>query len=490
MSVGHAAVWAMAGQYVSFAIMFATSVVISRFFLGPDEVGLFSIALSAGLLLAVVQDFGLTRYVTGLPVFDAREQRRCTSVALVFSFVVAGIICAAAYPLAWFYGMPDIGPLLIIIGASYFFIPFNVVPMALMGRVMRFSGHFSVNVGAALTHAATGLVLAYLGFSAYSLAWATLAAAIAKGLIAQGLQPALPFPLRFDRLKPIIGFGSKTSSLYVVNALGTRTPDMIVGRILEVFSVGLFSRATSLAEQFRMLIAGAIGSVFYPTFARLRDEGEPLGPAYLRVCAGYSVLVLPGLAALSLAAEPLVMILYGPQWIGTAPLLSLIAIQAAMVSCLPLVTDIPILLGKINRLIVLGVLETLAAVSLLIAGSLMAGAEGAAASRIAYAFAFFLVYMRFMMVTLGFTLAGWLAIMAKSLVVTAATIAPLAAAYAFWVPPDKMDFGQLLACSLAGAAMWLVTVFAIRHPALPDMIGTARPLLARVLPARLIAALP
>ena len=50
MSVRHAAVWAMAGQYLSFAIQFITSVIISRLFLSPAEVGLFSIGLSAALI--------------------------------------------------------------------------------------------------------------------------------------------------------------------------------------------------------------------------------------------------------------------------------------------------------------------------------------------------------------------------------------------------------------------------------------------------------
>jgi hypothetical protein len=52
MSVRGAAVWALAGQYVAFAIQFAATVVISRLFLAPAEVGLFSIALAAALLIA------------------------------------------------------------------------------------------------------------------------------------------------------------------------------------------------------------------------------------------------------------------------------------------------------------------------------------------------------------------------------------------------------------------------------------------------------
>ena len=64
-SVRGAALWSMAAQYASFAITFVTSVLISRFFLGPEEVGLFSIALAAAMLVSVLQDFGITRYVAG-----------------------------------------------------------------------------------------------------------------------------------------------------------------------------------------------------------------------------------------------------------------------------------------------------------------------------------------------------------------------------------------------------------------------------------------
>ena len=482
MSVGHAALWAMAGQYASFVILFATSVIISRYFLGPDEVGLFSIALATALLLAVLQDFGLTRYIAGLPHLNAEEISRCSSVALIFSLVVAGLIALSAWPLAWVYDLPDLAPLLLIIAASYVFVPLSVVPMALMSRVMRFSGHFAVNVGGALIHALVALALAAMDFSAFSLAWATVAAALGKGVIAQVLQPAAPVPFRLDGIKPIIGFGSKTSALYITGALGTRTPDMIVGKLVDLIAVGLFSRATSLAGQFRMLIAGAIGSVFYPAFARIRDNGEPMGPAYLRVCAGYSALVLPGMAFLALAAEPVVLLLYGPEWVGTAALLSFIALQSGLMLCLPLVTELPILVGQINRLILFNIVETVVSILLLVLGSYWAGAWGAAASRLVYAFCFYAIYMHFIAGVVEFRIGAWVAIMAKSTIVSLATIAPLALVYAFWVGPAEAGIVAMIVASMAAAVTWLGAMIAVRHPALTDLQTTALPIVNRLSP--------
>ena len=454
MGVRGAAVWAMAGQYLGFAIQFVTSVIISRYFLSPAEVGLFSIALSAAMLVSMLQDFGLSRYISALPTIDAETRARCSTVAFGFSFVVAGIICAAAWPMAMFYHQPHLTPILLIIGASYLFMPLSVVPMALLARTMSFHGHFVINVGAGLAQGAVGLTLASMGYSAQSLAWATLAANVARGLIAQGLRPAPPWPLRFDGLEPILGAGSRLTLLYASG------------------SVGLYSRAVSLSDQFRMLISGAIGSVFFPAFARIRDRGEPLGPAYLRVVAGYTAVIWPGMAGLSFAAEPIVRLLYGPRWMGVAPLLSMISLTEIFLVALPLHTDLPILLGRLNRLLAFNVVDTVMSITLLAAGCVR-GVEGAAASRIVYGACWVLLYARFLQRLVGFDVPGLLRIYLKSGVAAAGALAPLALTYIFWVGPAEIKMPLLLTCVSLGVAMWFALLWALRHPAFEDIIALA-----------------
>ncbi len=472
MSVRGAAVWAMAGQYLSFGIQFITSVIISRFFLSPAEVGLFSIALAAALLASVLQDFGLSRYISGLPKVDDAEIARCSSVALLFSFIVSGLIAAAAWPMAALYHQPALLPILLIIAASYLFVPLAVVPMALLGRTMSFRGHFTINVGGALAQGTVALVLAAAGFSAFALAWGTLACGMARGVIAQVLRPALPWPLRLDKVKPIIGTGSRLSLLYATGALGTRTPDMIVGKTLGLVAVGLYSRATSLSDQFRMLISGAIGSVFYPAFARIRDRGEPLGPAYLRVCAGYSAVIWPGMAGLALASTPIVHLLYGEAWMGVAPLLLIISLTEILLVSLPLHTDLPILMGKINKLLVFNITDTVMSVSLLVVGCFW-GLEGAALSRLVYGVCWIALYTRFLHGLVKFDLPALLRIYARSAAATLAALTPLALTYAFIAGPQVIGFLTLSAAVGAGVVLWFAALVLLRHPALSDLLGIA-----------------
>jgi len=472
MSVRHAAVWAMAGQYISFAIMFANSVIISRFFLTPAEIGLFSIALAASMVAAVLQDFGLSRYIAGLRVVDAEALSRCASVAFLFSFVVAGIIAASAWPMALTYHQKALFPILLIIAASYLFVPLSVVPMALMGRTMSFHGHFCVNVGGAVALAGSALTLSALGLSSFALAWATLIAAIARAAIAQALRPAAPWPLRTDGVRPIMANGAKLTTLYGIGALGSRTPDMIVGKLLGLLSVGLYSRAASLSDQFRMLISGAIGSVFYPAFARKRDAGEPLGPPYLRVVAGYTAIIWPGMAGLALASRPVVHLLYGDRWTAVAPLLSAISLTEIFLVMLPLHTDLPILLGRLNRLMVFNVADTVISLSLLALGCLW-GLEGAAISRLVYGLCWLALYARFLHGLVGFDVRALLTIYAKSAAGAVAALAPLAGVYLCWVGPDAITMPVLLPAVGAGVGLWLAVLVLVRHPALDDLFAMA-----------------
>lgn len=487
MSVRGAAVWAMAGQYLSFAIQFITSVIISRFFLTPQEVGLFSIALAAALVVSVLQDFGLSRYIAGLPTVDAEERARCSTVALFFSFVVAGLIAAAAWPMARTYHQPDLAPMLLIIAGSYVFIPLGVVPMALMARTMSFRGHFTVNVGAAGTQAVVALGLAWAGYSAFALAWATFANGVARGLIAQALRPAPPWPLRISGIRPILSVGSRLSGLYACYGLTARTPDMIVGKLLGLLAVGLYSRAVSLSDQFRTLIAGAIGSVFYPAFARIRDRGEPLGPAYLRVVAGFTAIIWPGMAGLALASFPVVRLLYGAKWMAVAPLLATISLTEILLVALPLSTDLGVLMGKINQLIALYVVEMVMSMAVLAAGCHW-GTEGAAASRFVYGLGWNILYARFMYRLIGFDVRALLAIYAKSGLATLAALAPLSAVYLFWVGPTHIGLPLLFGAVGAGVMLWLAAMVALRHPALEDLLGLAAHLPGGRLLQRLIGA--
>jgi len=481
-SIRTAAVWGMAGQYGAFIVQFATSVVISRFYLSPGEVGLFGTALAAAMLVAIFQDFGISRYVAGEAELDDAKLRRCFSVSIVFALAVGLVILALAWPAARFYGSAGLFPILATIAASYLLVPFGIVPSALLQRRLDFRGLFFVNVGAAVAWGATTIVCAASGWGAMSLAWGTVAQAAARALLGQwmsGAHPALPLSLKGTR--DIVTFGGANAALSLSGALGMRSPELIIGRLLDFAAVGLYGRAVSLSGQLRLLVSGAIGGVFFPAFARLRDRGEPFAPAYLRVVSAYSVTTWPAMLFLAASAPTVVGLLYGPVWMGVAPLLTFIAISEIAFTALPLHMDIPIVLKQMRALVARNLLDTLASIVTLVIAATVS-IEWAAASRIAYGIAWFAIYAGFMQRLIGFRWGAVVALYLQSLACAGATVLPL---IVVWLRGGHVsDFGTLALLATAGCVGWAAMLFLVRHPARIEFLDMAAGLRTRLSAAR------
>jgi O-antigen/teichoic acid export membrane protein len=327
------------------------------------------------------------------------------------------------------------------------------------------------------------VVLAWQGFSAESLAIAMIGQAAVRAAIAQRLRP-VPIPLipRLDGASDALRFGAGSTVLCVSGALGVRSPDLIVGHMLGLAMAGLYSRSSALAAQLHMLVVGAIGSIFYPAFARLRDEGEPLGPHYERVVAGYGAVVWPAMALLAALAEPVILTLYGPVWREAAPLLVWMALGELCFVMLPLHMDLPILMGQMRRVIWYNLFDTAAAAGTLIVFSYW-GIEAAAIARLAYGVLWVCVYAGFMHEVAGFKWRNMLAIYLRSGLVALITVAPTLITIRFWRSAGDLQFLDLAMLGIVAVPCWLGALFLVRHPARRELTE----LLVHLLPKRMQA---
>ena len=422
MSVRSAAIWAIASQYTSFAIQFVTSVVLARWFIDPSELGLFSIAFAAITLVAFLQDFGVARYIAGER--DLTEEKIQTaftlSISVAWSVALASILLA--WPVAWFYDEPRLLPLGLVIASAYLLVPLAIVPQALCQRRMDFKSNTMIEVGAALANGATALFLAMRGHGAMALAWGAFAQQAARMAVSQWRAGGmLPRVLRLKGSAPIVALGGTNTVQSVCASVTVRAPELLIGRILNEVAVGLFARASGLALQLRLLVSGAVTGVFYPAFRKVRDEGQPLGPPYLRVVAAYTGITWPAMAGIAVLAEPLVQLLYGPRWIATAPLLAWVALSQLCYVAVPLNGDLPILLGQMKRLVRFNIYETIASV-LLLALAAPFGLIWVAVSRLAHGLFWIATYAPFLREILEVRWPDLLRIWAKSLIGTVAAV--------------------------------------------------------------------
>lgn len=481
MSIRRAALWSLVSQYSTFVVQFATSVIISRFFLLPADVGLFSIALAAAMVVAIFQDMGISRFVTGQPDMRESDVRDYAAVAVGIGWLVAGVVALSAVPLAHFYGEPGLRKLVLIIAAAYTVTPFAIVPAAMLTRAMNFRALFVLNAGSAIAGGAVAVASAASGSGAQSLAWGMLATSLVRAIAALIAQPIFPRkPDRLEVVRPMLGFGSSAFVLSLSGAIGMRSQDLIVGRILGVGATGLFTRASALAGQMSNLVVGAINGVFYPAFARKRDEGSPLAEPYLHLVACNTALNWAAAVGLALAAEPVVRLLYGPNWAQVVPLLRWTAIAEMCFFAVPLQMDIPILLGKIRTLVWINLLDTAATVVIL-AVFAMHGLEAAAMSRLIGGVLWFAVYISFIGMLLKLPKRQLCGIYLRSAICAGAAGLPLLTANTLGWFGGQIGWFALLFLTGSGGLIWLAALWLVGHPAWQEirMASQALPIMRR-----------
>lgn len=464
MSIRRAAVWSFASQYASFAIQFAASVIISRLFLLPVDVGLFSIALAASMVVAIFQDMGISRFVTGQPEMREDHLGEYAAVAVGLGWLIAGLVAMAALPMAYFYGEPGLTKVMLIIAGSYAVFPFAIVPAAMLTRALNFRLLFMANAGSALVGALTAIGTAAAGQGPASLAWGMAAMNVTRLGIVMAAHPVMPrWPEQLQTVRAMLGFGGSSFVISLSGAIGMRCQDLIVGRLLGIAATGLFTRASALAGQMTTLMVGAINTVFYPAFAKKRDAGEDLAAPYLHLIACNTGINWAAAIGLALAAEPVVHLLYGPNWAEVAPLLRWTALAEMFFVAMPLQMDVPILLGRIKPLVWINLFDTLITIIILVVAAGW-GLEAAAIGRILTGAVWLLIYASYIPRLVGIKLRDLGAAYAKSLIVALAAGVPLAVAKWNGLAGAEMGFVNLLGLSLAGACCWLVALQLVRHP--------------------------
>lgn len=470
MPVRTAALWALASQYASFALQFVASIVLARWFISPEQLGRFSIAFAAVTLVAFLQDFGVTRYINGERDLTPEKLRSAFTISVVFAWAVALLALASAWPIAEFYGDPQLLPLTLVIAGSYLLVPLAIVPQATCQRRMDYRSNTLIEVGSATANALTALALAILGQGALALAWGAFAQQAARLLISQWRSGGmLPWPPRISRATDIVALGGTNTVQVVCNSLSARAPELVIGRMIDSAAVGLFARASGLALQLRLLIAGAVTGVFYPAFRRIRDSGAPLGPPYLRVLAAYTGVTWPAMAGIAVLGEPLIRLLYGERWIAAAPLLTWVALSQIGYVALPLYADLPLLMGRLKPLIRCMIAETVISVAL-IAITAPLGLEWVAASRVVHALLWVVIYLPLMRSTLDLRYRDIALAWLRSAAVSLAAVLPALAGFTIGEGPGDLGLVQAAATVFLGIALWFGALRLVGHPLFEEIV--------------------
>ena len=332
--------------------------VISRF-LGPTDFGLIAMTMSLTGFLNLVADMGLT-----WATVQERELDRDRVNALFWLGAALGLTTwvaavASAPLLARFYGRPELGPILAVMGMSLLLGGLSAQPVALLKRRIRQKAFSAIQTVASFAGAMVGIGMAVGGMGYWALVGQSLATPLL--LLVLAIHQTAFFPGRpalSSGILPLLKFGGLVGICNLVTYFQCSLDTILIGYYGGAAEVGFYSRAYFLRSIPAVYAAITLTDIMVPAFAALRADAERLGAAYRKTVQAVAFVGCPIGVFLGVAAPEIVRIVYGKGWEPVVPILYWLAIPGIVLPVYTTMGWLYLAAGKPREMLIQAVVAT------------------------------------------------------------------------------------------------------------------------------------
>jgi lipopolysaccharide exporter len=302
--------------------------------LRPAEFGLMAVAGSFLAVLSILTDFGISR--TLLHFRDISDEARSSLfwINILLALGLGSLMLLASPLIATVYSEPIFIPILTLCAL--------VFPLSALGQQLRVLSekdlHFKTIAWIEIFSTFIGLILsvfmAIKGFGVYTLVGGLLVTAgCSSALIwiylADGWRPALR--LRLSEVQPYLRFGAYLAGEKVANALSAEADVFIGGVVVGPAALGPYAVSRNIALRLANTVVNPVVTrVGLPVMAHVQHDQEKLRSIYLTMLRMVSSINFPIYILLSIFADEVVVLLYGPGWEQATDFLRVLAIWGLM----------------------------------------------------------------------------------------------------------------------------------------------------------------
>lgn len=310
-------------------VNFIAVAVLARL-LSPEEIGLFAVAMAIAFVAAEIRSFGVGEFLIREKNISRETIRSVLGVMILMSWGVGILILMMSPYISNFFAADDLATILCIVTIPFFFAPHSAVPVALISREMNFDAVFKIHLIGCLGGNAVKIGLVYLGYSYYGLAWGTLFGVILEFLAITWCRPKeTPWLPSFTGISSILKVGSKIGVAKFLATFSQNSVDLVLGKTLNMHSVGMFSRGIGLILFIQNILIKAVTPVALPHFSEISRENKgDLKQAYLNSVVLVGAITMPFFAVVSLSATDLITTLFGDQWHDAGKIASILTLWA------------------------------------------------------------------------------------------------------------------------------------------------------------------
>lgn len=305
------------------ALQLVVSIVLARI-LSPNDFGLIALVM---VFISIAGVFVQSGFNTALIQKKDADSLDFSSIFYLSIGVALGMYILLFLSAPWiadFYSHPALVPVIRVLGCTLLLQAFNSIQEAYLARKMMFKKLFYRSIGALIPSGILGILLASLGFGIWALVVQQISNAFLICVImwfTVKWRPHLIFS--WERIHGLFSFGWKLLLSSLLDIGHRNIQDLVIGKMFAPATLGFYNRGKQFPNLIVNNINASIQSVMLPVLASMQEDRAEVKRMMRRAIVSSSFFLLPLMAGLAAAADPLVRIVLGEKWMPCVPFLQI-----------------------------------------------------------------------------------------------------------------------------------------------------------------------
>ena len=319
--------------------------------LSPEEWAPIGMIAIFSAIAGNLQSSGFSTAIVNMKAPTSNDYNAVFWFNTLVSAIVYLVLFACAPWIAWFFEQPCLTDLSRFIFLAFFISSFGISTNAYMMKNMMQREMTIVGVTALIISGITAIILAFQGYSYWSLAWQQVINAfvlVVGRWVFVKWRPS--FKVDFTPIRRTFRFSMNILITMIINTVNNHILTFVFGKLFTRTPqvVGNFFQAFKWDTMAYQTVGGTIEQVAQPVLVNLRDnEDESREVRVFRKMMRFTAfLAFPAMFGLSLVSEEFILATIGQKWIDCVPLLRVLCIGGAFMPFYSLYKNLIISQGR------------------------------------------------------------------------------------------------------------------------------------------------
>ena len=309
--------WSAIDRFGIVIMQFIINMVLARL-LTPDDFGIVGMIIIIVAVSTILSEGGFGAALIQRDDPSEVDYATASYANILTSLILYATIYLSAGAIATFLGAHELEPILRIIGVVIVINAIGLVPKTKLRRILAFKQIAIANIVAYILAATAAILMAHNGFGVWSLVAMHIINALFATLficLAARWRPRASFSTK--SFKALFAYGEYMLITDIMSNICFHIQSTLIGKYFSPYTAGQYAQAKKMEEVAAITLPSAMNQVLFPLYSRNQNDMHELLRLLRLNTQMIAFAIFPIMTLLIVVAKPLILLLFGENWIDS-----------------------------------------------------------------------------------------------------------------------------------------------------------------------------